>query len=382
MTARVVILGAGFGGLELTTRLSEAFGSDIDVVLIDKTDSFVFGFSKLDVMFGRTASAQVRHRYSDIVKPGVRFVQSTIRAIDPAAKRVDTDAGTFEADYLVIALGADLHPDATPGLIEGGHEFYTEHGAFACREVLNEFSGGNAIIAVTSTPFKCPPAPSETALMLHDFLTKRGLRDRSNISLVMPLPVPIPPSPDASQALLTAFAERGIDWRPQTLIGEIDAARSVALTTDGEELPYDLFLGVPVHRAPQVVVDAGLTVDGWIPVNPETLATQFEDVYAVGDVTSVGTPKAGVFAEGQATIVADTLIARVNGDTAGARYDGHGICYLEFGDHQIAKVDVTFLSGEAPRGFLEGPSPALAADKADFGSTRVQRWFNREWSAF
>src|SRR5258708_2405055 len=243
---RVVVLGAGFGGLELTTRLSEEFGPDVDVVLIDKSDDFVFGFSKLEVMFGRASTEQVRHPYRDFVKPGVQFVQSTVRAIDPNTKRVETDGGTFDADVLVVALGADLHPEATPGLVEGGYDFYTEAGAFALRDVLADFDGGRVIVAVTSTPFKCPPAPSETALLMHDFLTERGLREKSSIALVMPLPVPIPPSPDASKALLTAFAERGIDWRPGTLVRALDPVRRVAmLGDDGEEMPYDLFLGVP-----------------------------------------------------------------------------------------------------------------------------------------
>ena len=377
---RVVVLGAGFGGLELTTRLSDEFGADIDVVLIDKTDDFVFGFSKLEVMFGRARSEQVRHPYRDFVKPGVQFVQSTIRSIDPNNKRVETDAGTFDADVLVVALGADLHPEATPGLVEGGHDFYTEAGAFALSDVLADFDGGRVIVAVTSTPFKCPPAPSETALLMHDFLTDRGLRDRSSIALVMPLPVPIPPSPDASKALLAAFAERGIDWHPGTLVRALDPARRVAvLGDDGEEMPYDLFLGVPTHRVPEVVAQSGMTVDGWIPVNPMTLETQFPGVYAVGDVTSVGTPKAGVFAEGQAVVAADGIIAGIRGAGDVTHYDGRGICYLEFGDQQVAKVDVTFLSGQAPHGALEGPSPALAAEKADFGSSRVQRWFGRTW---
>jgi sulfide:quinone oxidoreductase len=376
---RVVVLGAGFGGLELTTRLSEEFGADVDVVLIDKSDDFVFGFSKLEVMFGRTSAEQVRHPYRDFVKPGVQFVQSTIRAIDPNAKRVETDAGTFDADILVVALGADLHPEATPGLVESGYEFYTEPGAFALRDVLATFDGGRVIVAVTSTPFKCPPAPSETALLMHDFLTDRGLRDGSHISLVMPLPVPIPPSPDASQALLVAFEERGIDWHPQTLVRALDPARRVAVVDDGAEMPYDLFLGVPTHRVPEVVAQSGMTVDGWIPVNPMTLETQFPGVYAVGDVTSVGTPKAGVFAEGQAAVAAGGISALIRGAGESAHYDGRGICYLEFGHNQVAKVDVAFLSGQPPRGKLEGPSPALAADKADFGSSRVKRWFGRTW---
>ncbi len=378
---KILVLGAGFGGLELTTRLSEEFGEAADVVLIDQSDGFVFGFSKLDVMFGRTTSDAVRHLYRDVVKPGVTFVQTTIRAIDPAAKRVETDAGTFDGDVLVIALGADLHPDATPGLLEAGHEFYTVAGAFGLREVLEQFEGGRVIVGVTSTPFKCPPAPSETALLMHDFLVERGLRDRSEIALVMPLPVPIPPSPAASAALITAFAERDIAWHPQRLVKALNPGRRTAVLSDDTEMPYDLFLGIPVHLPPTVVAESGITVDGWVPVNPLTLETPVPGVFAIGDVASVGTPKAGVFAEGQAAVVAGRIIAMVRGDGASHEYDGHGMCYLEFGHEQIAIVDVTFVPGEAPRGDMHGPSPSLVADKIEFGRSRIQRWFGNEWPA-
>lgn len=376
---RIVVLGAGFGGLELTAKLSEALGDDVEIVLIDKADGFIFGFSKLDVMFGRTLPERVVHPYRDLVKPGVRFVQATIESIDPDARRVETDAGSFDADVMVVALGADLDPSATPGLVEGGHEFYTVPGAFALRDVLEEFDGGRVVVGLTSTPFKCPPAPSETALMMHDFLTERGLRDRSEISLVMPLGTPIPPSPAASEALLQAFSERGIGWFPETLVRSLDPDRKVASFTDGGEMPYDLFLGVPVHQVPEVVAASGMCVDGWIPVNPLTLETSFEGVYAVGDVTSVGTPKAGVFSERQASVVADAIIAgRSSGDPT--TYDGLGTCYLEFGHGEVARVEVTFASGQAPFGTYEEPSLELAAQKAEFGTSRVRRWFDRDWA--
>jgi len=377
---RILVLGAGFGGLELSTRLSAEFGDELDVVLIDQGEGFVFGFSKLDVMFGRTLPSAVFHPYRDLVKPGLRFVQTTIRSIDPAAKRVQTDAGAFEGDIIAVALGADLDPTATPGLVEGGHEFYTVPGAFALRDVLAGFDGGRVIIGVTSTPFKCPPAPSEAALLMHDFLAERGTRDSSDISLVMPFGVPIPPSPAASEALLIAFAERGINWHPERLVSALDPDRKVVLLRDGAEMPYDLFLGVPVHRVPAVVEESGLAVDGWVPVNPLTLETAYPDVYAVGDVASVGTPKAGVFAEGQASVVAEQIIGRLRGGSAPVLYDGHGMCYLEFGRNLVARVDVTFLSGEAPVGEFEGPSQALAAHKGEFGSSRIQRWFDRAWT--
>jgi sulfide:quinone oxidoreductase len=378
---RVLVLGAGFGGLELTTRLSDELGDDVEVVLIDQSDGFVFGFSKLDVMFGRTDADAVHHPYRDLVKPGVRFVQATVRAIDPEARRVTTDAGDFDGDIMVVALGADLDLAATPGLVESGHEFYSEAGAFATREVLEQFRGGRVVVGVTSTPFKCPPAPSETVLLVHDYLTERGLRDDSEVALVMPLPAPIPPSPEACAALTRAFAERGIAWHAGRGVRALDAARKVAVLDDDSELPYDLYLGVPVHRAPAVVEESGMCVDGWIPVNPWTLETSFPGVYAVGDVTSVGTPKAGVFSEGQAALVADRIIAQHRGDDGG-EYDGRGICYIEFGRGEVAQVNVVFLAGQQPVGEFGAPSVGYTADKKQFGSDRIRRWFGKDWTNY
>src|SRR5512142_901069 len=229
---RVLVLGAGFGGLELASMLSEALDDDLDLTLIDKNDSFFFGFSKLDVMFGRAKPEAVRVAYRNIVKPGVQFFQETITSIDPAARRVTTDRGTHEAEVLVVALGADYDPAATPGLVEGGNEFYSIAGAERLREVLPTFTRGHAIVGVTSQPFKCPPAPSEASLLLHDYLTERGVRDACDITLVMPFGIPIPPSPDTSRALLDAFRERGITFVPDHLVRSLDPERHIATLDD------------------------------------------------------------------------------------------------------------------------------------------------------
>lgn len=172
------------------------------------------------------------------------------------------------------------------------------------------------------------------------------------------------------------MAERDIRWRPSSQVVGLDPDRKVATMAEGEEIPYDLFLGVPVHRAPAVVEASGLCVDGWIPVNPVTLETAAPGVYAVGDVTSVGTPKAGVFAEGQAETVASALIAQAGGPGPSSGYDGRGQCYLEFGHDEVARVDVTFAAGQAPVGSFETASRRLAEQKSAFGSARVRRWFD------
>jgi len=375
MKLRVVVLGAGFGGLELSAALSEALSDSLDLILIDKNDSFFFGFSKFDVMFGRKAPEAVRYAYSAIDKPGVRFRQETITGIDAKKRVVTTDRATYEGDVLVVALGADYDLDATPGLKEGGNEFYSFAGAERLREVLSTFTKGRAIVGVTSTPFKCPPAPSEAVLLLHDFLSAQGARGDCEILLVMPFDTPIPPSPAASRALLSAFAGRGITFVPNRCVRALDPKRRVVILDDASEIPYELFLGIPKHRVPDVVEESGMTEDGWIPVDPKTLKTRFPNVYAIGDVASVGTPLAGVFSEGAARVVAAALIANVKGGEQPLPYSGAGSCYVEFGRGKVGRVDVDFLSGPAPTGGFEGPSAALANDKQYFGSSRRTRWF-------
>jgi sulfide:quinone oxidoreductase len=211
--------------------------------------------------------------------------------------------------------------------------------------------------------------------MLHDHLEVRGCRGGTEISLVMPFGTPIPPSPETSKEILAAFEERGIRFIKDTLIRSIDPSRKVAVLSNGSEMPFELFLGIPVHRAPAVVVESGLTVDGWIPVDPRTLATRFPGVYAVGDVNSVGTPKAGVFAEGAARVVADVLVSQIERCEHPAPYEGAGACYIEMGRGRVGRVDVNFLGGPKPTGTFRPPVEELVAEKANFGTSRVERWF-------
>lgn len=366
---RVLVLGAGFGGLELTTLLSETLGDGVDVTLIDQSDAFVFGYSKLDIMFGRSTLEAERMPYRNFMKPGVSLLQQRVTAIDPVARRVTTDDGTHDADFLVVALGADYDFDATPGLADV-NEFYSVTGAERLRGVLPMFNRGKALIGVCGAPYKCPPAPSECALLLHDYLVDRGVREECEISFVLPLGSPVPPSPETSRALVTAFNERGIEFIPNRRVVSVSADRSIAALDDGTEMPFDLFLGVPKHRVPHVVVESGMAEDGWIPVNPRTLETKFPNVYAVGDGANTGTPKAGVFAEGAARAVASDLSAKLRNSGKARPYDGFGSCYIEFGGGRVGKVEVDFFSGPKPTGTYHEPSIAMRADKKIFGSSR------------
>src|SRR3954453_12732684 len=316
MRSNVLVLGAGFGGLELAPVLSAELGDGADVLLIDSGDAFVFGYSKLDVMFGRTAPDAVRLHYADFAKPGIRFLAERVTAIEPEARRVTTDQGLHEGDSLVIALGADYDFGATPGLRGGIDEFYSVRGAEYLRDVVANFSAGRALVGVCGAPFKCPPAPSEAALLLHDHLAERGVRDSCEIRLIMPFSKPIPPSPDASEALLQAFGERGVEFVPGKRIASLDHDRRVAVCDDGSEEPFDLFLGVPKHCAPDVVQDSGMTVDGYIPVAGCGRGASGRSAKSLAVAARMASSTAAMFFERQARVVAESLLEARRGGGA------------------------------------------------------------------
>ncbi len=376
---KVLILGAGFAGLELATRLSEDLPGEVDVTIIDANDAFVFGFSKLDLMFGRSELDAVRVPYSKLDKPGVRFAQETILSIDPETRRVTTDKSSYEPDILVVALGADLDPAATPGVVEEGTEYYSVEGANRVRSVLPTFEGGDAIIGVLGPTFKCPAAPFETAIMLHDHLEKRGLRGASTIKIISPMPKPIPISAEASAGILRALEERDIGWWPESKVTALDPSTKTATLRDGQTIPYALLLAIPVHRAPKVVEESGLVEeDGWIAVDHQTFATKFAHVYAVGDVTSAPVPRVGAIAEGEASTLADVLVHQIRGGTEPEPYKGIATCYIEFGGPKVARFDANFLGGPSPFGTFTEASEEMAASKVEFGTTRRRRWFGGE----
>jgi sulfide:quinone oxidoreductase len=375
MKTHVVILGAGFGGLELASRLSDSLADEVRVTLIDQNESFTFGFSKLDILFGRTDAADVRLHYRDIAKPGVEFRQERVTAIDPAARRVTTDQASYDADVLVVALGAEYDTAATPGLTDGGHEYYSIAGAERLRDALPEFRGGTILLAVLGQPFKCPPAPFEGAFLLHDELVERGIRDETEIRVLAPMSAPVPVTAEVSQRFLDELDHRGIEYQAKTRVVELDPSRKEAVLENGDRVSYDLFVGIPIHRAPAVVAKSGLAPDGWASVDPDNLMTPFPNVYAVGDVVGIPMAKAGVFAENAAGVVADDIGARLRAEKLGRRYEGEGNCYIEFGSGRVAQVRANFLGGPAPWAQVVGPSEALAAEKKMFASTRRARWF-------
>jgi len=372
---KIVILGAGFGGLETANGLSEVLRDGYEITLIDKRDAFFVGFSKIDVMFGRRTQEAVRYPYARLRAEGVRFVQAEITAIDVDARSVGTSAGDFSYDYLVVALGADLAPDATPGFRESGaHEFYSMQGAAALGPVLQSFESGTLVLGILGAPYKCPPAPYEVAYQIHELFVEKGVRDRITMKMVIPSPRPVP-NPGTSDTLERLLRERAIELVPSTPIGSIDAAARKVGAID-----YDLFIGVPVHVPPAVVRNSKLVDKGYIQPSTINLETKFPGVYAVGDVTKLpvgenAVPKAGAFAEDAArTVVSDILVKEGLRDSL-EKFEAKGACYFELGGGAVAKVNANYFGGEKPSMTVEGPAPEFMKDKLAFETTRRDRWF-------
>ena len=374
-----MILGAGFGGMELATRLSETVADAVRVTLIDRNDSFFFGFSKLEVMLGRQTAQDIKLPYREFVKDGVEFRHEEVTGLDPTARRVVTDGGSYDADFLVVALGADYDFAATPGFEQGGHEYYSLAGAERLRDALADFEGGKVLVSVLGQPFKCPPAPFEGSFMLDEHFKQQGIRDSVEMATTFPMARPVPVTAEVAQMFREGLAARNVEELPEHLVTGIDPATRTAQLASGGTLPYDLFVGIPIHRAPAVLADTGLVTNNWVPVDQSNLRTPFPGVYAVGDVCSGPStvPKAGIFAEAAARVVADDIAAAIAGSEPPAPYEGSGVCYAEFGGGLVSKVEVNFLRGDAPAAARHDPSLEYAAEKEQFGAVRRARWFGR-----
>ena len=378
---KILVLGAGFGGLEAASALAP---HGYDVTLIDKADGFAIGFTKFDLMLGIRTYDQVHDRYEHLREKRVRFVRDTITAVDTSTRTVTGLGGTHRYDRLIVALGAAIDPDSTPGFAaSGGHEFYSERGAEALAPVLAGFEKGTVVVSILGLPYKCPPAPYEAAFLLHDLHVARGRRDAVTIAVTTPLPRPIPVSPTVSSTIEELFTGHDIRLSTNFQVDRIDPVAKTVCAADGRVVPFDLLLGVPRHRPPAVVVESGLGQGpgGFIEVDPITLRTKFPDVFAVGDVTHVpagqgAVAKAGAMAEGGARTVVANILHEDGLGPAPVPYKAAGCGYFEFGDSRIARVDIDFLGDTSPCVLMDGLSTDHRVGKEKFESLRRERWFD------
>jgi sulfide:quinone oxidoreductase len=352
------------------------------VVLVDRDATFRFAPSFLWVMTGARRPAQVSTDRRRLRRAGIEVLQADVLEIDPTHHVVKTSEAELGFDRLVIALGAELVPDALPGFAEGAHNVYTLDGAATAGDALRRFDGGRVAVVVSRLPYKCPAAPYETAFLAEALLRRRGVRERTTIDVYTPEPFPMPTAgPVLGQALAGMLAERGITLHTEQMVERIDPGARELVLAGSERVGYDLLLGVPPHRAPEVLRASGLAAEtGFVPVDRHTLATGAEDVWAIGDATTIPIaggkflPKAGVFAEAEADVVAANIAAELTGKPPAAAFDGKGACFVELGDGRAAFAAGDFYATGAAEVRLRRPGRHWHAAKVGFEKYWLRRW--------
>jgi sulfide:quinone oxidoreductase len=369
----ILILGGGWGGLTAAHHLRGLLSSEHRILVIERSPTFSLGVSNLGLMTGeRESVGQIRRDMAKLKRPGIESIRAEVRGLDPESRTVETDIRAFSADYLVLALGAELAPELMPGFADAAFNLYEADEAVAVHEELMRFEGGRIVVLVAGAPFRCPAAPYEAAMLVEAWTRQHGIRDRTEIDLYTPESIPMAVAgPAVGQGLCALMDERRITYHFDQQVTAIDQATRT-LRFDEEEASFDLLIGIPPHRAPTPLREAGLVdASGYVPVHPQTLqllsdpdtlAVQHPGVYAIGDLAAIRLmnsmllPKAGVFAEGQAQVVAGAIAAEINDGPRPGVYDGNGFCYVDVGDGLAAYGSGDFYAYPGPRVTLEDPS--------------------------
>lgn len=375
---RVLILGGGFGGIATAYRLKEKLGNDVEVILVDRRPYFMVGFRKSWALIGESPLEEGQRQLGSLNKIGIDVRRATIEAIHPNDKSATVDGERIQADALVVALGAELTPQAVTGFKEHAFNVYDPDDIPRAEKALSEFKGGRVVIGIFGAPYKCSPAPYEMALLLNEKFKSRGVK--ASVEIFSPQPMSLPILGQASCDTIESRLEgHGIKFYPNHKATSIEAGKVIF---ENKQIEFDLLLGVPPHKAPAVVRDSGLIgQSGWVDINSRTMETSFEGVYAIGDVTQImlankkPLPKAGLFAELMGETVAERIASVFTDQTPTAAFTGEGGCYLEVGNGKAMMVQGSFLAVPEPIVNLTGPSKQYLEEKRKFESDRLTKWF-------
>ena len=376
---RVLILGGGFGGIAAARRLREKLDVDDEVILVDRREHFMVGFRKTWALVGESTLEAGQRPLDSLIGLDIRVMRDPVTRIDPERRAATMGDQRISADALIVALGAELAPEAIPGFPQYAYNVYDPNDVPRAAQALQEFQGGNLLIGIFGAPYKCPPAPYEMALLINDALKARGVK--ANVEVFSPQPMSLPILGQAGCYLIEGrLADKGIAFFPNRKATAVGAGE--VIFANGQRRPFDLLFGVPPHRPPAAVRESGLVGDsGWASVNPRTLETPFPGVYAIGDVVQIAMangkplPKAGVFAEAMGETAADRIAATFAGQEPTATFKGEGGCYLEVGAGQAMMVKGHFLAEPEPEVMLTEASPKYLEEKRAFESRRLQAWF-------
>jgi len=379
----ILVLGGGIGGVVAASLLRKRLPREHRVILVERNAEHVFPPSLLWLMVGKRRKEQISRPIARLAKSGIEIVSGEIERIDPQARTARVAGRDIAADYMVVALGAELAPELVPGLAEAGYYFYTLDGALELERARAGLRQGRLVVLVAGIPFKCPAAPYEAAMLLEADLRDRGLRERVSVDLYTPEPGPMPVAgPEVSAKVRELVESTGVRVHTEEQVTKVDPAARLIHFKSGATASYDLLAFVPPHRAPAVVRAAGLVGEsGWIPVDRRTLETKFAGVYAIGDVTGIPLvtgkplPKAGVFAHGEAEVVANNIVRTITGQGAPRSFAGYGSCFIETGGARAGFGSGNFYAEPAPKIGLRAPGLLLHMGKVAYEKYWLYRWF-------
>lgn len=375
----VVILGGGFGGLSTANELRNSLSSlQVKITVIDKKDWFMVGFAKLWIITGTRTFENSIGSLNELSKKEINFIKDEIVKIDLQNKNVKTTYHNVSYDYLIISMGAILAPQKIPGLVENGLNLYDHNDLLEVRDRLENMEYGKIAISIMGMPYKCPPAPFEASLLIDSMLRKRGVRDSVQIDFYSPAPITLPAAgPEVSKQILELVNSEKIIFHNSCKIKSVESKK---LIFENSEADFDLLLAIPPHIAPQVIYDSGLATDpGFISIDRDC-KTSFENVFAIGDVTSLtvsetmAVPKAGVFAEGEGITVAKNIISKIQSKEESELFDGKGGCFIESGRNTASIIEVDMFSNSKPSTNLTESTSDNLSKKIEFEKERLSKW--------
>jgi len=359
----VLILGGGFGGLSSANEIRKSLSSSqVKITVVDKKNWFMVGFAKLWIMNGTRTFENSTGSLTGLSKKEIEFLNEEILEINLENKSVKTTSKNLSYDFLIIAMGAVLAPQKILGLIENGLNLYDYRESEKIHDKLINLKSGNIAISIMGMPYKCPPAPFEASLLIDSMLRKAGTRDSIQIHLYSPAPITLPAAgPEISKKILDLISSEKIIFENGTA-------------------NFDLLLAVPPHISPEVIYASGLAKqDNFIPINRDC-KTSYENVYAIGDVTSLkvtdtlAVPKAGVFAEGEGLTVAKNIISKIQSKDVPTLFDGKGGCFIESGRGTASLIQVDMFSEKEPSTKLTESTSENLDEKIQFEKERISKW--------